>query len=138
MQLAVVLHVFSWVSWAFSLSMHSEAGGGRGFCPRLVQVRGQDELSLRTRPLTLCPCTVQIYFCLLVYPPPLPCCISSSCVLLCSFPCYPSLLCVPFCFLLGMLCLPSIPQVDRRGITSLLGSGVGVVWELGRGGVGVG
>ena len=41
MQLAVVLHVFSWVSWGFTLSMHSEAGGGRGFCPRLVQVRGR-------------------------------------------------------------------------------------------------
>ncbi|OSX75763.1 hypothetical protein BU14_0222s0008 [Porphyra umbilicalis] len=136
MQLAVVLHVFSWVSWAFSLSMHSEAGGGRGFCPRLVQVRGQDELSLRTRPLTLCPCALYLL---------LSACLSASpsmlhfffCVLLCSFPCYPSLLCFPFCFLLGMLCLPSIPQVDRRGIASLLGSGVGVVWEWGRGGVGV-
>ncbi|OSX78059.1 hypothetical protein BU14_0125s0047 [Porphyra umbilicalis] len=32
----------------------------------------------------------------------------------------------------------AIPQVDRRGRASLLGSGVGVVWEWGRGGVGVG
>ena len=56
MQLAVVLPVFSWVSGGFSLSMQSEVWRGARVLSSTGSVAwSQDESSLRTRPLTLCP-----------------------------------------------------------------------------------